>query len=187
MIEFNNVSFSYGDKQILENFNLKIPMGSRICFFAPSGFGKTTLLRLITGLEKPDSGRIKGTENLKFSVVFQEDRLIPQKTVYENIQLFGGEEHIPEILENLGLSDAQGLYPKELSGGMARRASIGRAINYGGDIFILDEPFNGMDKENIKKTALFINAKTKGKTVITVTHNIDEAKLLGAEIIHLNN
>ena len=101
MIRFNNVSFSYGEKQIFKDLNLEIKKGDRICLFAPSGYGKTTLLRLIMGLEKPDSGSREGIDGKKISVVFQEDRLIPQKNVYENIELFGGNERISEILNNI--------------------------------------------------------------------------------------
>ena len=185
MIEFIDVSFSYGKKKILENFSLEINDGDRICLFAPSGFGKSTILRLIVGLEKPKSGKIRGKENLKISAVFQEDRLIPQKTIFENLTLFGGEDKIPEILENLNLRDTENLYPNELSGGMARRIAIARALNYSGDVFILDEPFNGIDKENILKTAEYIRNKTNGKTVIAVTHSTEEAQLLGTKIIEL--
>ncbi len=182
MIRFNNVSFSYGEKQIFKDLNFEIKKGDRICLFAPSGYGKTTLLRLIMGLEKPDSGSIEGIDGKKISVVFQEDRLIPQKNVYENIELFGGNERISEILNNLNLSDAQYLYPQELSGGMARRIAIARAINFNGDIYILDEPFNGVDTENIKKTAEYILKMTENKTVITVTHSKYEAELLESKI-----
>lgn len=185
MIRFDNVSFSYGEKQIFKDLNLEIKKGDRICLFAPSGYGKTTLLRLIMGLEKPDSGNIEGIRNKTFSVVFQEDRLIPQKKIYENIELFGGNDKITEILNNLNLSGTENLYPNELSGGMARRVAIARAINYGGDIFILDEPFNGIDTENIKQTAEYILKITENKTIITVTHSKSEAELLKSEIIML--
>ena len=183
MIKFNNVSFSYGKKKIIENFNLEINDGERICLFAPSGMGKSTILRLIMGLEKPKSGEIEGVKDLKVSAVFQEDRLIPQKTIFENLTLFGGQEKIPEILDNLNLKDVENLYPYQLSGGMARRVAIARALNFEGDIYIFDEPFNGVDKENIIKTAEYIRNKSEGKTVIVVTHNTDEAKLLDTHII----
>lgn len=185
MIKFNNVFFSYGKKRILENFNLEIEDKSKICLFAPSGFGKTTVLRLIMQLEKPNKGTIEGIKNKKISAVFQEDRLIPQKTVLENLRLFGEDIKINEILSELNLSDIKNLYPNELSGGMARRIAIARALIYNGDILILDEPFNGIDKENIRKTAELILKNTYDKTVITVTHNTNEAEILNSKIIKL--
>lgn len=185
MIEFKNVDFSYGKKQIFNNFNFTVNDCDRVCLFAPSGYGKSTLLRLIMGLEKPTKGEIKGTENKSFSVVFQEDRLLPDKTVLENILLFGDDKNAVSILESLGLSDAKNLYPHELSGGMARRVAIARAINRESDIYIFDEPFNGIDKENLEKTAKVINEFTKDKIFIAVSHNPTEAELLNTKIIKI--
>ncbi len=185
MIRFDNVNFSYGKKEILKGFNFEIEDGARICLFGASGVGKTTVLRLIMGLEKPKSGEITGIKDKKISAVFQEDRLITQKNVYQNLKLFGGEKKIEEILNNLGLSGAENLYPDQLSGGMARRIAIARALNFGGEIYIFDEPFNGIDKENIEKTADYILKETKGKTFITVTHSLYEAELLDAKIIYI--
>ena len=185
MVKFNNVNFSYGKKQILKDFNLEIKDGERICLFAPSGYGKTTVLRLIMGLCKPQSGTVQGIEDKTYSVVFQEDRLLPSKTVYENVTLFGGDEDTEELLSELGLSDAANLYPAELSGGMARRVAIARALNRKGDIYIFDEPFNGIDRENLEKTAGFILEKTDGKTFIAVSHSPFEAELLKTKIVNI--
>lgn len=185
MIKFEKVNFKYDEKPILENFNLKIEDGERVCFFAESGFGKTTILRLIMGLEKAQIGSIKGLKDKKISVVFQEDRLIKNKTLLQNVELFGDKENAERLLEVLNLSDAKNLYPHELSGGMARRAAIARALNHKADIYIFDEPFNGIDKENIEKTAQLILEITKNKTVIAVTHSVFEAELLNSRIINL--
>lgn len=186
MISFKNVSFSYGKKKILTDFSLDIKYGDRICLFAPSGFGKTTLLRLIMGLETVKKGSLEGVKGKTVSAVFQEDRLIPQKTVFQNLALFGDERAITEALEALGISDAANLYPSELSGGMARRAAIARALVRDADIYLFDEPFNGIDKENLLKTAEFILKKTMGKTFIAVTHSREEADKLKTEIIEIS-
>ena len=185
MIKFNNVTFGYGKKAVLQNFNLEIKDGENVCLFAPSGFGKTTILRLIMGLEKVKSGSIEGIKDKKISVTFQEDRLLNHKTVLQNMELFGGTDNAEEILEALNIIDTKDLYPNNLSGGMARRAAIARALNYKADIYIFDEPFNGIDSENIEKTAKIILEKTKDKTVIIVTHSLYEAELLNARIINL--
>ena len=156
MINLNNVSFSYGDKKILENFNLKVEAGERICLFGESGKGKTTVLRLILGLETPDSGNTVIQGNA--SVVFQENRLLPFETVLGNIRTVkGDEEKARELLEKFGLSDYAEKYPRSLSGGMKRRVAIIRALCSEFDFLVLDEPFAGLDKENIELAAQIIN------------------------------
>ena len=180
MIKFEKVSFSYGKRKVLQNFDLDIKKGYRICLCGESGVGKTTVLRLIMGLEKEQSGKIEVEKDAKISAVFQEDRLLPFKTVLENLTLFGKTQMAEEILNELGLITIKDKYPKELSGGMARRVSIARALTAGGDIFIFDEPFNGIDDDNVKITADLINKYTKAKTVIMVSHNRRDMLLLGA-------
>ena len=92
MIRFENVTFGYrGRRPVLENFDLLLRPGERLCLFGPSGRGKTTVLRLLMGLEKPRRGWITGTEGLRFSAVFQDDRLIDSRTVLENAALFAPE------------------------------------------------------------------------------------------------
>ncbi|MBE6797374.1 MAG: ABC transporter ATP-binding protein [Ruminococcaceae bacterium] len=186
MISFKDVNFAYGKKEILKSFSLQINDGDRICFFAPSGFGKTTVLRLIMGLENPKSGELTGLDKKKISAVFQEDRLLPDKTVKQNIELFANNRDIEKVMLKLGLDNALLLYPDELSGGMARRVAIARALCRDADIYIFDEPFNGIDQKNIEKTAQLIREVTKDKTVLLVTHDRDEAELLGTTIIDIS-
>ncbi len=185
MIKFKNVDFSYGERKVLQKFNLAVKTGDRVALIGPSGIGKTTVLRLIMGLEKAQSGKIEINNDAKISVVFQEDRLLPFKTVFENLTLFGDEDTATKLLNFLGMTDVKDKYPSELSGGMARRISIARALVRGGDIFIFDEPFNGIDDANVKITAEIINEYTKGKTVIMVSHNKRDIKLLGASEIKM--
>lgn len=185
MINFKNVSFKYGEKQILKDFSLDIKTGDRICLFGESGLGKTTLLRLIMGLEKPTGGEITGIRDKKISTVFQEDRLLPFKTVKQNLILFGDEAEALENLSALNLSAVADSYPASLSGGMARRVAIARALTHKADIYLFDEPFNGLDSDNIKTAADLILEKTKGKTFIAVTHDKGEAELLHTEILDL--
>ncbi len=182
MIELNNITFSYGDKQILKNFCLNIKDGSRICLYGNSGIGKTTITRLILGLEKPKKGTVICTSN-NISVVFQEDRLLPFKTLRENIILFGNCEKADYIMSALRIDDAKDKYPSELSGGMSRRAAIARALSVDADIYILDEPFTGLDKDNTLRTINLINEITKGKTLITVMHEKYFADLLNCKIL----
>ena len=185
MIRINNLSFAYGEKRVFSGFSLEIPDGTRSCIFGESGCGKTTLLRLITGLEKPAGGSVE-IGGVRFSAVFQEDRLLPFKTVLENITLIGAEKETAlNMPAKLGIAEAADKYPSELSGGMRRRAAIARALSAEYDCLILDEPFAGLDKENIEKAAALISESVGERTLIAVTHSEREAELLGAKIIRL--
>lgn len=186
MINIKNISFSYGEKAVLNDFSLKLQKGERICLFGESGCGKTTLLRLILGLEKIKSGEIEGINNLKTSAVFQENRLLPFKTILENITLFGADKKTALYhLEALGIKDTAFLLPSELSGGMERRAAIARALSIDFDLLILDEPFTGLDEANIEAAAEHILKTAEDKPIIIVTHSENEAKLLKAKIVKM--
>ncbi|MBQ6847955.1 MAG: ABC transporter ATP-binding protein [Clostridia bacterium] len=183
MIKLNNVKFSYGEKSVLDSFSLEINKGDRICLFGDSGSGKTTALRLILGLETPQMGEIIKNKNLKPSVVFQEDRLIPFKTVLENLTLFGCDiKKATDILTKLGLKDYLYCHPSDLSGGMSRRVAIARALSVHFDFLILDEPFTGLDKTNISACAGLINEILGEKPLILVTHSKEEAEILNCNI-----
>ena len=183
MISLNNVSFAYDAKPIIQNFSLTLKSGSRTCFFAESGKGKTTLLRIITGLEKPNVGEIN-TNGETFSVVFQENRLLPFKTVLDNITIIGAAKDTAIYhLEKLGLADAVNKYPGELSGGMLRRAALARALSAEYTALVLDEPFSGLDEDNIKTAADHILKSIGDRTLIAVTHSEYEAELIKTEII----
>ena len=183
MISLEKISFSYGEKRVLENFSLEIGKDSRICLFGESGCGKTTLLRLILGLEDPKSGTIKRVGNPRPSAVFQENRLLPFKTVVGNITLIGAEESAARAhLAALGLKDAADCFPAELSGGMQRRAAIARALCADYDYLVLDEPFTGLDEANAAAAARHISESLSGRALILVTHSVREAEMLGAQI-----
>lgn len=185
MIEFKNVSFSYKEKQVLKDFNLTVNDGDRICLCGESGVGKTTILRLILGLERAENGSVTCTDK-RLSVVFQENRLLPFKTVSENITLFNRCDRLDYILSQLGISEAKDKYPSQLSGGMARRAAIARALSSNADVYIFDEPFTGLDNDNVMRAVNLINEITKDKTVISVMHDTQTADLLNSEIIKIN-
>lgn len=192
-ISIKNLSFSYGEKSVLSHFNLNIRRGERIWIQAPSGFGKTTLLRLICGLETPDEGEIILEEGLRIVPVFQEDRLLPWRSVAGNIRLVlkdmparDAKEITDEVLSAVGLEEASSKLPAMLSGGMSRRVALARAIAAGGDVLVLDEPFVGLDEDIKKRIADYIKLKYEGKTIIIITHDETEAELLSAEKIALS-
>ena len=188
MIELKNVSFSYGDHQILKDFNLTVNGGECVQLYGVSGVGKTTVARLILGLEKAESGQINVPQ--KISVVFQEDRLLENVDVLQNVRLpleKEDYEYADYLLKELGLFDVRKKKVNMLSGGMKRRVAIIRAIAYGGDALILDEPFNGLDTQNKQIIANIVkeNFIDKNKPVLLITHVKEDAELLGAKTIEI--
>lgn len=183
MLEFKNVSFSYGEKNVLENFSFSAKDGEITAILGPSGFGKTTLLELASGFLKPKSGEIfPFSEKLTF--VFQEDRLLPWATALENLLAVNIEKiRAAEYLEKVGLSDSAEKYPDELSGGMCRRLAIARALAFGGKVFFLDEPLRGLDIKTAAEILELIKAEISGKTALIITHSPAEAFSLAERIV----
>lgn len=185
MIKIDNISFGYTKTPVLNNFSLTIGGNDKICLSGESGCGKTTLLRLILELEKPQKGSINKTKG-KAAVVFQDNILLPFKTVLENITLMGADKDTALFqLKALGIESFANSLPDELSGGMQRRAAIARALSTDFDFLVLDEPFTGLDEDNIKLAAKHILDTVKDKPIILVTHSLYEAELLNTKIIKL--
>ena len=181
MIKLNNINFSYGENEVLNNFTLHIKKGDRICLWGQSGSGKTTVLRILLNLEIPQSGDVIKLPSLKPAVVFQEDRLLPHKTILENITLMGArKEKVISVLTSLGLEEYALSKPEELSGGMCRRVALARALASDFDYLLLDEPFTGLDTENINNAIKYINEIIGDRPIILVTHS--ESELLGCQI-----
>lgn len=180
-ITLNNICKSYGGKQVLKDFSCIISVGSVCAVMAPSGAGKTTLLRLILGLEQPDSGTLSGIPERK-SALFQEDRLCPNLSIRRNIRMAAGKAADTEaVLTGLGLSESGNLPASQLSGGMARRAALARALLYDGELLVLDEPFNGLDEETRIQAAQVIRTCRRGRTLLLVTHRKEDLALLEAD------
>ena len=186
MIRFDHVTFGYRGKQpVMEDFSLEISPGQRICLSGPSGEGKTTALRLLLGLEKPRRGRITGTDGLRFSAVFQEDRLIPERTVLENTALFADETAARAALDALGLGEVLHSRPGELSGGQRRRAALARALAHPFDVLVLDEALTGLDGGNVRRCLAAIDRAARDRTLVMVTHDLAHAAELGAQILEI--
>lgn len=182
-IKLKNLSFSYGDTPVLKDFSLTVEKNDRVLISGPSGAGKTTLFRLILGLEKATSGDISVPE--KISAVFQEDRLFEGASVIKNLASTGPKEEAERLLALAGLSGVKTKLPAELSGGMKRRVAILRALNFDADALLLDEPFNGLDDDNKKIMADLILEKYGDKPMLLISHNKEDALLLGARIVNL--
>lgn len=187
-IVIKNLTKSYGEKIVLKGVDIGINYGERIAFMAPSGYGKTTLLRVIFGLEKQDSGEISGVPEKK-AVVFQEDRLFEEFSVKTNVKFAQKAEYDDKFVENI-LSDFKLLDDskkpvKSLSGGMKRRVSIVRALVSDFDILAMDEPFKGLDAGLKDEIISATDKYTVNKTLLLVTHDRKEAEKLGCRILDL--
>ena len=185
----DGIAKRYGDKTVLRDVSLVFPSDSVTCVMGPSGCGKTTLMRIIAGLEEPDGGSLAGRPE-KISFVFQEDRLCEDFSAAANVRLVTGktmpENEIEECLVSLGLEGSLRRPVRELSGGMKRRVAIARALCFRPDLLILDEAFKGLDEERKQTVMDRILEETKGRIVICVTHDPDEAEYMGGKTILLN-
>lgn len=189
ILRIEKITKSYGKQKVLENISFNINESERICIYGKSGIGKTTLLRIIAGLEKADSGEI--TFAGKVSMVFQEDRLLENTDVYTNLYCVLGSRfdkaEADMHLKEVGLEGAGNKLVSELSGGMQRRVAIVRCMMKSSEIILLDEPFKGLDtilKDNIIR---YVVKYLNGRAVIMVTHDISEAEKIQAEIIEIKN
>ncbi|MDI9216227.1 ATP-binding cassette domain-containing protein [Clostridium tertium] len=189
MIKFNKVNIRFEDRVLYDDFSIGFEENNVNFIMGESGIGKSTLIKYIK--DKLISSGIK------VSVVFQENRLIPWKNIYKNLDIVIKNElnkderkiKINDILQNMNLLNCKELYPHELSGGMKQRVNIARAVIYDGDIFIMDEPFKGLDKENKENIIKLIKKYfyDNKKTVIIISHDINEAKEFTKKIIFLKN
>ena len=172
----------FGDKPVLEDVSLTVPEGAVLCLMAPSGWGKTTLLRCMAGLEKPDSGTVRDVPE-RIGYVFQEDRLCGHMSAVENVRLATGRRMdsatIEAHLTELGLGEQLHQPVEELSGGQRRRVAIARAVCFGGGRLLLDEPFKGLDEANRRAAMDAVRAVSDDKTVLLVTHDAAEAEFFG--------
>lgn len=178
-IEFQQVSKTFEGKRVLERLTWRAPERGIVCLFAPSGSGKTTMLRMIAGLEKPDEGRIADLPG-RVAFHFQENRLLPWCTAAENLALV--TDAPDRWLEQVGLGGEGRRYPRELSGGMQRRVAFARALAYTADVLLLDEPFKEVDPENRDRMMDLVRRQTERKLIVWVTHSLEEAQALSDRV-----
>lgn len=204
MLELKNISKKFKDKEILSNFNLKVEENKILAIVGPSGGGKTTLLRMLAGLESIDSGEIIfNGENLPLNelekrnllgFVFQDFQLFPHMTVLENlvispIQTMGikkdeAEAKAIKLLEQLGLENHYNSYPNSLSGGQKQRVALARAMMIEPKIIGYDEPTSALDPElRLEVEKLILQNKKLGVTQIVVTHDLQFAENIADDIL----
>lgn len=208
-LRLEGVDFSYEDATpILEKIDLAVPAGQFVCLLGSSGSGKSTLLRLLAGLQFPRHGRLSWNgqpitgPSLDRGVVFQDYALFPWMSVVDNIAIAIGKaqpkarkaerrEQAEACLVKVGLENAIGQYPFELSGGMRQRAAIARALALRSPVLLMDEPFGALDPTNrarLQDLLLEIwETEVPRKTIVFVTHDIDEALYLGDRIVVLGS
>lgn len=179
---FDDVSLSFGGTAVLRGLSFRLPAGSCGVLMGASGSGKTSVLRLAARLIRPDSGTVTGGGRV--SMQFQEPRLLPWLTAAENINavLSDCKQTLPlarSWLERVGLADAASLYPEELSGGMAQRVALCRALAAPHDLLLLDEPFRGLDGETKRQVMNTVKEAADRRTLLLVTHDPEEAAFFG--------
>ena len=168
---------TFDDNEVLKNVNITLKDNSIYCLMGSSGIGKTTLLRILIGLERADSGSVSGIDTKSISCMFQEDRLIPYLSAIDNVRIvLHGKNNRDEIRNNL-LSilpdDSLDIPVSSLSGGMKRRVALARALSYPGKLIILDEPFTGLDKDTKLNVIDYILKMRNNRTLLIATHGTD--------------
>jgi len=187
MIVCRELTVNYGMGNVLQNFSFEFPERGTVCLSGPSGCGKSTLLNVLAGLVKPRGGSLTGLEGKRISVVFQSDRLLPWRSAAENLACV--REDLPlsqaqELLTRLGFEkEDTAKFPHELSGGMRRRVAIGRALHYGGDVLLLDEPFTGLDRPLAGKIARLIRERMADGLTVLVSHDSADPALFDSEAV----
>lgn len=181
MIECINLYLSFEGRVILNKVSFSLPDAGIFALMGSSGIGKSSLLKILSGLLAPDSGTIRSLDNLRVGIMFQEDRLLPWHTALKNVMLameHPSQEEARKLLDALEIGESADMYPAVLSGGMKRRVALARAIAFSPDVLLLDEPFSGIDEQIKGRISPFIQ-KT-APLIIFSTHNVKEAAMMGA-------
>ncbi len=196
-IAFENLSFSFADKVVLERIDLTVPAGEVTALMGPSGCGKSTLVALAAGLLAPGSGRITG-ERGRIGVLFQDPLLLPWRTALANVGFAlkadgvgTAERHdrARAALATVGLSgDDINKYPRQLSGGMRRRVALARALVIAPDLLLLDEPLSGLDVSLARQMLALVRStvETRGVSALVVTHDAREAARFAERVYMLS-
>ncbi len=192
-----------GSRVVLRDVDLEIRAGEIVALLGPSGCGKSTLLRLVSGLDRPDAGELSiggspvAEVDQRCAVAFQEPRLLPWRTIARNVELglprgtatHTGQARVAELLRLVQLDHATALRPRQISGGMAQRTSLARALARNPGVLLLDEPFGALDAlTRLTMQDLLLEVHTaEPTTILLVTHDVDEALQLADRIVLLGS
>lgn len=211
MIVVDGVTKKYGKKVVLDDISFKVDGGEFVSIVGPSGAGKTTLIHALIGATDINKGKIKvdhyEVEKLdsdalqdfrkKIGMVFQDYKLLPEQTVYENVafalEVCGYDkkfvkQRVEDVLKIVGLTDQKDLFPRQLSGGEKQRTAIARALVHAPQLLFADEPAGNLDPENaIALAKLFLKINQSGTTIILATHNQDIVNTIKKRVITLEN
>ena len=200
-VALDGVGRTFGDRKVLRDVDLEIAAGEIVAIIGASGSGKSTLLRQVGGLDQPDVGTvtIDGTPlngiDQRTAIAFHEPRLLPWRSVARNVEVglpratprAEGRDRVDQLLDLVQLTDAKNLRPRQISGGMAQRASLARALARGPGVLVLDEPFGALDaltRLTMQDLLLEIHA-AEPATILLVTHDVDEALYLADRVVLL--
>ena len=191
-LTLQNLRKAYDGHIVLNGLSHTFPQGTLTCVTGRSGCGKTTLLRLIAGLETPDAGRVLGVPEGGISMVFQEDRLPPQLDAADCLRCVlkrdaRREARIAGALASLDLAEASDQPVREYSGGMRRRVALARALLFPSPLVLLDEPFKGLDDATRRQAIDFARPLLEGRTVLLVTHDPEAEAPFGGEWLSLSD
>jgi sulfonate transport system ATP-binding protein len=202
-VRLSGVGRAFGERAVLRDVDLEIRPGEIVALIGPSGCGKSTLLRQVSGLDAPDLGSvtIDGTPvapvDQRCAVGFQEPRLLPWRTITQNVALglprgtdrAAGAARVAELIALVGLESSRSLRPRQVSGGMAQRASLARALSRNPGVLVLDEPFGALDAlTRLRMQDLLLDVHgAEPTTVLLVTHDVDEALYLADRVVLLGD
>ncbi len=190
MIQIINLNKKFGKKALYQHLSITLPETGVVCLTGESGCGKTTLLRILAGLDQKYSGKIDLSGLSRPAYVFQEPRLLPASDALENVALPLGNtaaarDAAVSWLIRLGLGEDLHTLPGEMSGGMKQRVSLARAFAYGGDYLLLDEPLNGLDHDRALVIMDIIKEYAQSHLCLVVTHHQEQADYLGATCVQI--
>ncbi|UJP39744.1 ABC transporter ATP-binding protein [Cellulomonas palmilytica] len=189
MIALEDLTVRFGEHVVLDRLCLELPDGATTAVTGPNGAGKTTLARVLLGLVRPSSGRVRGLAGRARAAAFQEDRLCEQLSAPANVRLVlprSSGDLAAEGLRAVGLDDAAWHGPvRALSGGQRRRVALVRALLPAADLVVLDEPFVGIDAASRADVLAWTRDRLAGRTALLVTHDPAEAAALGATVVRL--